>query len=103
MVQVIDAPVLRHERKDTSSIVDEKDSYDKEPGSPKVDVQHVSDHDAGDVFEDVRDIDLGEDGKERPIGVYPLVRGVILLLTVLFGTFRRNRPRLCHPPCLSGG
>jgi hypothetical protein len=23
----------------------------------------------GDVFEDVRDIDLGEDGKERPIGI----------------------------------
>ena len=100
MVQIIDAPVLRHDRKDTSSIIDEKDSDDKEPGSPKVDVKHATAHDTEDVFEDVRDIDLGEDGKERPIGMYRLVCGVRSSLTVPCGTFRRNRPRLRHPSCI---
>lgn len=69
MAQVIDAPVLRHERTDTSSVVDEKTSYHDEKGSPKVDEKHGDLDHTGDVFEEVREIDLGVDGKERPIGM----------------------------------
>jgi hypothetical protein len=57
-------------------------SYGDEKGSP-VDEKHgldlkeqVTVQEVGDVSEDVRAIDLGADGKERPIGMHVLLRFV---------------------------
>lgn len=47
---------------------DDKAGYPDEKKGSSVDVVHAI---VGDVYEDIRVIDLGEDGKERPIGTYP--------------------------------
>jgi len=58
-----------HER--TGSFGDEKGSYDKEKGgSGSIEVATSL---PGDVYDDVRAMDLGEDGKERPIGNLPIL------------------------------
>lgn len=101
MSQVIDAPVLRHERADTSSVIDEKHSINDEKGSPRLEDKHAPLDDAGDVFEEVREIDLGDDGKERPIGTSVSICSPRLLLTCRL--IARDGPRLCHSSDLARG
>ncbi|KAJ3513900.1 hypothetical protein NLJ89_g2700 [Agrocybe chaxingu] len=50
----------------TDSFGDEKGLEKEKAGS--VEIAHSIHEDVGDVYDDVRAIDLGEDGKERPIG-----------------------------------
>jgi hypothetical protein len=68
MSTVIDAPLISPPEKKTSStgsIEDEKFAYN-EKGTDVIETVDLAD--PGDVFEDVRAIDLDENGKERPIG-----------------------------------
>ena len=63
---------MAEEKKSSSidSIIDEK-SLEAPPlhDVPLVDLKAAALHDhVGEVFDDVRAIDLGQDGKERPIG-----------------------------------
>ena len=54
--------------------VNRVESYDDEKVSIKADQDKANvavGFFPGDVFEEVRDIDIGEDGKERPIGGSP--------------------------------
>jgi hypothetical protein len=65
MADIHEQPQLHH-RAMTYSSVDEKGSPTDEK---KLDIkEEVLVHEVGDVSEDVRAIDLGADGKERPIG-----------------------------------
>jgi hypothetical protein len=45
-----------------------KSAYDEEKISEKMSSEKIPIVDIGDVYEDVRAIDLDADGKERPIG-----------------------------------
>jgi hypothetical protein len=67
MSTVIDAPPVSPQEKtsNTGSIEDEKFAYN-EKGTDVAETVDLAD--PGDVFEDVRAIDLDENGKERPIG-----------------------------------
>ena len=77
MVNNPDVPVLVSEKPRTSdSIVDEKASlkdHDLEPldaGGNLIDLKAAAlADDVGDVYDNLRAIDLGADGKERPIGM----------------------------------
>ena len=55
----------------TPGSFDEKESLKEKDGFPTVDDFDVAV--VGDVYEDVRAIDLGENGKERPIGTRYLI------------------------------
>ena len=76
MAAIATVPVLDHEKKAPSedSVIDEKlsvdDNIELAPGhAPLVDLRTAALSDKiGDVYDDVRAIDLGADGKERPIG-----------------------------------
>lgn len=61
-------------RKDTTdSFLEEKSSAIVESpfgNDEKIDIVSGSDSFIGDVYEEVRVIDLGSDGKERPIGLF---------------------------------
>ena len=63
MAEINSMPVTSPEREKAESYSDEK-AGDKENGSIEIasDLQ-------GDVYDDIRAIDMGEDGKERPIGM----------------------------------
>ena len=65
----VDAPVL--EKTQPPAAPEHADSFSSEKekggGKEKPTVEVVGD-DLGEVFDDVRDIDLDENGKERPIG-----------------------------------
>jgi hypothetical protein len=69
MAAISDAPVLQHVRTDSSFILDENASdHDKEVGSPKLNIDIAKHDNSGDVYEEVREINLDGSGKERPIG-----------------------------------
>jgi hypothetical protein len=81
------SPVLLDEKKDPSaeSITDEKlvvDDHELEYASgngPLVDLRTAALSDnVGDVYDNVRVIDMGADGKERPIGEYLLYHFAVL-------------------------
>lgn len=59
----------------------ESDGYLDEKASVKSELPAIV-NEVGDVFEDVRAIDLGEDGKERPIGAY-CFRGVEIIYVLI--------------------
>jgi hypothetical protein len=74
---VSEQPALTH-RDTSASDYDEKQSFSNEKASPPayadekghiepVNLKHLTTVDVGDVADDVRAIDLGADGKERPI------------------------------------
>lgn len=99
---------------DTDSVVDEKltPTYpaDKEfarpdghHDAPLVDLKAAALSDqVGDVFDDVRAIDLGQDGKERPIGVF-LVDTMDDICSTLTSLFARDGHGLCRPTHLARG
>ena len=79
MATIATTPILSEkDKKDgsTDSIIDEKLPFDeKESGELQpeglVDLKAVAlSDDVGDVYDNVRAIDLGADGKERPIGTF---------------------------------
>ena len=74
MATVNSPPALASTR--ASSYDDEKLPFDKERGDIKS-IASKEIAEVGDVSADVRDIDIGENGKERPIGMH-LVPSLIL-------------------------
>lgn len=54
--------------KNDSAILERGDSYSDEKHLDEKATAPLTDEVVGDVYDDVRIIDLGEDGKERPIG-----------------------------------
>lgn len=91
MPEVQGLPTVPHDAEHSkSSSIDEK--LNEKSDSASV-VQSVH----GDVYDDIRDIDIGEDGKERPIGMSLFSTSMLHLTTTL-----RNRCRCRYPSYLPG-
>ena len=69
----VDGPVVDEKKGGSVDFASEKVPFDGpilESSAPLVDLQKAALSDnVGDVFDDARAIDLGKDGKERPIGM----------------------------------
>lgn len=76
-----DEKVVTDETNRSGSFADEKDIDEKGTNEPVEDLNELVNElavtaDLGDVYDGPREIDLGADGKERPIGVYASTQSV---------------------------
>ena len=80
---------------ESKSFSDEKHSTEKVDKAESI-------QEIGEVYDDIRIIDLGEDGRERPIGEPPLFRVADSVhVANIHRLDYRNRPGYCYPPYLS--